>query len=127
MDEVYLEEPVKVRRGGVLRIDDGAGLLVCVWTGEVWVTEQDSAEDHVLVAGQSLRLSRGGTALVHAFRCARLSLSSAGEALSASRITLRERGSPAPALVYRREGALGAALRRLAGGRRAAAPRTVTP
>lgn len=114
MDDVHLDEPVSMPRGAVLRIEGGAGVLVCVWSGEVWLTEQDSASDHVLVAGQSVRLHCAGTALAHAFRRAQIGLSSGGESLAASRITLIPPGGRPPALVYRRETVLAAVLRRLA-------------
>jgi DUF2917 family protein len=53
--------------GTLLRIDDGAGLLVQVLEGEVWMTEEGGA-DHVLGPGQAMRLNRGGAALGHALR-----------------------------------------------------------
>jgi Protein of unknown function (DUF2917) len=67
MDEYLLQSPFSVSRGSLLRIDGGAGVLVHVWAGEIWLTQEGSGKDHVLGAGQSFRLDRGGAALAHAF------------------------------------------------------------
>jgi len=75
MKEELQQEPIGMPRGTTLRIDDGSGRLVHVLKGEVWLTEEGSAKDHVLVAGQSFRLERDGAAIVYSFRRSTLSLS----------------------------------------------------
>jgi len=77
MEKFPLQDPVGIPRGSLLRIDDGAGVLVHVWEGEIWLTQEGSAEDHVLGAGQSLRLDRNGTAFAQAFQRSVVSLSAA--------------------------------------------------
>ena len=70
-----MQSPFSVSRGSLLRIDGGAGVLVHVWEGEIWLTQEGSGKDHVLGAGQCFRLDRGGAALAHAFRRSVVSLS----------------------------------------------------
>ena len=48
MDEFLLQDPIGMPRGSLLRIDGGAGVLVHVWEGELWLTQEGSAKDHVL-------------------------------------------------------------------------------
>jgi hypothetical protein len=64
---------IDLQRGRFLRVMDGAGSTLTAHAGSVWVTEEDSARDVVLRAGQSLRLGRRGLALVEAFDDADLS------------------------------------------------------
>jgi hypothetical protein len=89
-------------RGSLLRIDDGVGVLVHVWEGEVWLTQDGSPRDHMLTAGQSFQVDRGGAALAHAFRRSVISLSSPGGEVQARRVTLVQSGASAPVLLHKR-------------------------
>lgn len=53
-----------IRSGGTLRVDDGKGMLLYVWHGSVWLTQERDGRDHLLEAGQSFRLDRDGTTLL---------------------------------------------------------------
>lgn len=66
---------VGMKRGSMLRVDDGRGTLIHVWKGEVWLTQEGSAKDHILSTGQSFRLDRNGAAIVYAFHRSVVSLS----------------------------------------------------
>jgi hypothetical protein len=77
-------------QGNILRVDDGAGMLVAVSEGEVWITEEGNPRDIVLGPGESFSLKRPGVCLLYAIEPARLTL-------SAPRI--RER--PEPQAVFR--------------------------
>ncbi len=70
-------------RGSLLRIDGGAGVLVHVWKGEIWLTQEGSTKDHVLGAGQSFRVDRGGATLAQAFRRSVVSLTPPAPRMSA--------------------------------------------
>jgi len=76
MDGYLVKGSVGIPRGSMLRIDEGAGMLLYVWEGEVWFTQEGSAKDHVLCAGHWFRVERGGAAIAHAFRRSVVSLSS---------------------------------------------------
>jgi hypothetical protein len=65
-------KPVYLDRGNVLRIVDGPGLRVTPASGVLWVTEQNSANDQVLMPGRTFELERPGLALVLAHRPAQV-------------------------------------------------------
>ena len=114
MDNYIVQSRLGMPPGALLRIDDGAGLLVQVLEGEVWMTEEGSGTDHVLGPGQRMALHRGGAALGHALRRSVIRLSSAQPEVPARRITLRSNRAGAEAVLHQRGGsALGHALRRL--------------
>jgi hypothetical protein len=99
----YLERnSIGMPRGSLLRIEDGAGVLVHVWEGEIWLTQDGSPRDHMLTAGQSFQVDRGGAALAHAFRRSVVSLSSPGGELQARRVTLAPSRASAPLLLHKR-------------------------
>ena len=54
--------------GKVLRIREGRGLRVTPATGVLWITEENSATDTVLLAGETYRIAFAGLALVLAHR-----------------------------------------------------------
>ena len=76
MDRNYVgQECVSMRRGSVLRVDDGRGIVITVWEGELWLTQEGDRRDRYLAAGQSFRLDREGTAIASAMRRAVVSMS----------------------------------------------------
>ena len=114
MDNHIVQGRLGMPPGALLRIDDGAGLLVRVLEGEVWITEEGSGADHVLGPGQEMQLNRGGAALGHALRRSTVRLSSAQPDFPARRIALNRNQAGAEVVLHERGGsALGSALRRL--------------
>lgn len=85
MEELLLQEPIGVPRGSLLRIDGGAGVLVHVMEGELWLTQEGSQKDHVLGAGQTFRIDRDGATLAHAFQRSLVSLSRPASRISSLR------------------------------------------
>jgi hypothetical protein len=79
MFEQIESDSIGLPRGRTLRIEDASGTLLHVWEGEVWVTQEGSTKDHVLIAGQSFRLDRDGMALVQSFRRSIVSLARPAE------------------------------------------------
>jgi hypothetical protein len=75
MDGFPAKTPVGMPRGSLLRIDDGAGVLIHVWEGELWITQDGSPKDHVLIAGQSFRVESRGVTIAQAFKRSLVSLS----------------------------------------------------
>lgn len=65
---------VKLQRGKVLPLRQGAGKTLTTHAGAVWVTEEGSGVDVVLNAGESFTLGQHGLALVEAFSDAAISL-----------------------------------------------------
>jgi hypothetical protein len=101
MNEYVVQGSIAMTRGSMLRIDDGAGILVYVWEGEVWLTQEGGREDHVLGPGQWFRLDRGGAAIAHAFRRSALMLTSTAPEPYARSITLAGAGSAGAVPLYR--------------------------
>ena len=102
MDGYLVKGSIGMPRGSMLRIDDGAGMLVYVWEGELWLTQEGSTKDHMLQAGQWFRVERDGAALAHAFRNSVVSLSSPLPEVPAERITLAQSHDAAPVVLHRR-------------------------
>lgn len=101
MEENLLEGPIGMPRGSVLRIDGGAGILLRVREGELWLTQDGSSRDHILCAGQCFRLEAGGATLAQAFRRTVVSLSPE-RALLARRIVLMPPRASEPVVLHRR-------------------------
>jgi hypothetical protein len=113
MDGYPIRTPVGMPTGSMLRIHDGVGVLVYVWEGELWLTQEGSTKDHMLQAGQWLRIERGGAAIAHAFKRSLVSLSSPVPEVPAKSIELLQAGKQAPVILHRRaEAPLRRALRR---------------
>jgi len=125
MDGYLVKGSIGMPRGSLLRIDDGAGMLVYVWEGELWLTQEGSRKDHMLQAGQWFRVERDGAALAHAFRNTVISLSSPQPEVPAERITLTYHPKASPVLLHRRaEARPFQALRRFLAG--LSVPRTTS-
>jgi hypothetical protein len=65
---------LELRRGEVMRVKSGPGGTIQAHRGRVWLTEENSARDVVLDAGQSYLLAHPGLAIVEAFTDASISL-----------------------------------------------------
>jgi len=57
---------LRLERGQMLKVRDGAGNTVCALEGAVWITEDHQARDIVLEQGNCYRLRNPGLAIVHA-------------------------------------------------------------
>lgn len=64
--------PVALDRGDLLRVRNGGGARVRATDGVLWITEEGSADDHVLLPGDFLDLAPTATATVLAHRPARV-------------------------------------------------------
>ena len=65
---------LRLARGQILKLHEGAGSTVCARDGAVWITEENSRKDVVLEAGQCYRIERPGVAILQAFADASLSI-----------------------------------------------------
>jgi hypothetical protein len=52
--------------GQVVTLDDAAGTRVTARYGAVWVTEEGSVEDHIVMPGEAYVLGRDGRTLLQA-------------------------------------------------------------
>lgn len=106
MDEFLLQDSIGMPRGSVLRIDGGAGVLVHVWKGEIWLTQEGSTKDHVLCAGQSLRVERGGATLAQAFQRSVISLTPPAPRIPALRVWVAKLLAPLTEQAHADQGGL---------------------
>ena len=95
-------DSIGMPRGSQLRIDDGIGVLVYIWEGELWITQEGSPRDHMLGPGQSFHLDRDGATIAHAFRRSVVSLSSPWDEIPARRIALRRPHASTPVVLHER-------------------------
>ena len=85
-----LRKPVHLERGNLLRIVDGQGTQLIPASGVVWITEEQSANDTVLLPGETHRLEKKGLALVLAHRATRLLLKVPASTLPPRRVDLMQ-------------------------------------
>jgi hypothetical protein len=91
-NEYVADGELAMRRGSVLRIEDGEGLLIQVWDGELWLTEEGDRRDRFIGAGRTFRLEANGVAIAQALRDSTVMLSATRRvAVSRSRASLGAR------------------------------------
>ena len=100
MEGYIVHGSVGMTRGSVLRIEDGKGMLVYVWDGGIWLTQERDARDRYLAPGQWFMLDRGGVTLIHSLRRSVLTLTAPQPALYAKRVTLSLAGRPVSRVLY---------------------------
>lgn len=64
--EYLVQGNLQLARGGMLRVADGAGMLVYVWSGGVWITQEGDRRDRHVPAGGWFRIERDGLTLISA-------------------------------------------------------------
>jgi hypothetical protein len=69
-----ISSALRLTRGQVLRVVDGAGSTLRAGKGTVWVTEENRPVDVILEAGASYRLRQPGVAVIEALSDASLCL-----------------------------------------------------
>jgi hypothetical protein len=100
MEEFIVQGSLGLTRGSMLRIEDGRDILLYVWEGEIWLTEERERQDRLLKAGQWHRLERQGAAIGYALERSMVTLTAPEPAQYARRILLVKAGSSAPVELY---------------------------
>jgi hypothetical protein len=117
MEEFIVQGSLNLSRGSMLRIEDGRDMLIHVWEGEVWLTEERERKDRILRQGEWHRLERQGAAIGYALERSVLTLTAPEPEQYARRIALTRAGASEPVELYsaahERVGSLAARLRRL--------------
>lgn len=101
MSEFVVNGSLPLEEGGMLRIDEGREMLVCVWKGLVWVTQEGERKDRVLKRGDWLRIDRGGRTVISALRPSSVALTSPNEEHFARAISVSASRGAEPVAVYR--------------------------
>ncbi len=112
MQEYIVQGSLGLTHGSVLRVEDGRDILVYVWEGELWVTEEGDRNDRIVGAGQWHRVERNGAFLAYALKRSVVTLTAPAPQHYARRIVLAKAGSPQPVVLYSRHRER---VRRLAG------------
>jgi hypothetical protein len=101
MSEFVVNGSLPLEEGGVLRIDEGREMLVYVWKGLVWVTQEGERQDRVLKRGDWLRIERGGRTVVSALLPSAVALTSPNEEHYAKEISVSAARDEQPVALYR--------------------------
>jgi hypothetical protein len=100
MQEYLVQGSLNLTRSSVLRIEDGRDLLIYVWEGELWVTEERERGDRILRRGEWHRVARDGAALCYALQRSVLTLTAPRPDSYAHRILVQRAGTVAPEELY---------------------------
>ena len=73
--DLIIEHPVlSLEPGQVVTLDDAQGVRIRATGGTVWVTYEDSANDHIVEPGKTLVIARNGRTVVQALQPAHLAV-----------------------------------------------------
>jgi len=100
MREYLVQGSINLERGALLRIEDGQHILLYVWEGELWLTEDGEREDRFLRAGEWRRLARAGTAVGTALERSVVTLTAPEPVNFARRIVLQKAGDRSRVELY---------------------------
>jgi Protein of unknown function (DUF2917) len=99
-DEYVVHGSLGMTRGSVLRIEDGQDMVVYVWEGGVWLTQEGDPRDRYLGPGDCFKLDRDGFALAQALERTTLSLTAPQPDNYAKRVALTKAGTAIEAELY---------------------------
>jgi hypothetical protein len=99
-NEYLVQGSIAMTRGSVLRVEDGRDLVLYVWEGGVWLTQEGEARDRHVGAGEWFRLDRQGVAVASALERTVVTLTAPEPELYARRIALSRAGSALPVELY---------------------------
>jgi hypothetical protein len=94
MDSYIVHGSTAIPRGGLLVIENGKGVAVEVWDGELWITQAHDRRDHFVRSGDSFRIEREGQVVVSALSPGRITLTAPVPAYYARRVVLIHAGAP---------------------------------
>jgi hypothetical protein len=103
MTEFVINGAVPLEEGGTLLIDEGREMMVYVWKGLVWVTQEGDGRDRLLKRGDWLRIDRDGRTVVSALLPSSVALTTPNEEDCAEEISVRATRYSQPVALYRGE------------------------
>lgn len=103
MNEFLVQGSLPLDEGGMVVIDDGREMLLYVWRGLVWVTQEGEHADRVLKQGDWMRVERGGRTVISALAPSSIALTSPYEEHSAAFIGHAAKRAAPLAALYRGE------------------------
>lgn len=99
-NEYVVHGSLGMTRGSMLRIEDGRDLLIYVWEGSLWLTQERDRRDRYLAAGDWFRLDRDGVAIAAATSRSTISLTAPQPELYAKRVALAKAGTGVQVEIY---------------------------
>ena len=102
MEGYIVHGGIGMARGSLARIDDGRGIALEVWDGELWITQERDRRDHFVRPGQRFVVDRDGAVLAYALSGSHITLTAAVPAYYARRITLMAPDGNGARVVYDR-------------------------
>jgi hypothetical protein len=100
MQEYLVQGSLNLTRSSVLRVEDGRDILVYVWEGELWITEERERRDRIVRQGEWHRVSRNGAALCYALQRSVVTLTAPRPEGYARRILVQRAGTSEPEALY---------------------------
>jgi len=91
-----------LQRGAWLALEDGVATVIQVKRGEVWISEEGSFIDHILVAGQHYAIDRPGVAIVSMQSEAHVAMHLPTDGMPPRRIDLHAAGNGKGYRLYQR-------------------------
>jgi hypothetical protein len=107
MDGYVVHGGMGMARGSYARIEDGRGILVYVWEGELWITQEGDLRDYIVRGGEWFRIEREGASLLHATRRTHATLTAPTPVDYASSITMTPAGTTEARVLYQRSSTRG--------------------
>ena len=102
MDGYVVHGSLGMARGSHTRIEDGRGILVYVWDGELWITQANDRRDYFVKRGEWFQVERDGTTLLHALERTQATLTAPTPTDYAKLISMTPAGSEMPRVLYQR-------------------------
>lgn len=102
MDGYVVHGGMGMARGSLVRIDEGRGMLLYVWEGALWITQEGDARDYYVGPGGWFQVGRRGAVLAYALGRSGVTITAPFPSHYARRITLAIPGMPAPRVIYDR-------------------------
>ncbi len=99
-NEYVVHGSLGMTRGSVLRIEDGRDMVIYVWEGGLWLTQEGDRRDRYLGAGDCFRVERGGVTIAQATARSSVSLTAPRPELYAKRVAMTKAGTGVQAELY---------------------------
>lgn len=93
--EYLVQSNIPLARGSMVRITDGRDLLVYVWSGAAWITQEGDKSDRFVPAGGWFRITSPGVTLISALERGAIALTSPYEEHGAERVEVLRSGTAA--------------------------------
>lgn len=111
MEGYIVHGGIGMARGSLARIEDGRGIALEIWDGELWITQERDRRDYFARPGQRFLVDREGVVLVYALRSSHITLTAPVPAYYARGITLMLPGEERVRRIYDRARETGGWLR----------------